>query len=181
MKTNFLQHRERQYFSMLAGGITAKNVLVVGVAQLYEFGYKDIRVFARTALEALSGYEKDSLIEHVCFTLHGAEYGLDEIEAFESEVAGLIDGITAGRIPKSIQKISIIEIESRRAQRLAQVLNELIPQGYVETNLTTYLQTSKEYVSEKFRSVGYSSAEKPHMFVAMPFRDELEDVYEYGI
>jgi len=163
------------------GGISANNVLVVGVTQLYEFGYKDIRVFSRTALEALSGHEKDGPIEHVCFTLHGAEYGLDEIEAFESEVAGLIDGITAGRIPNSIQRITIIEIEDRRAQRLTKVLCELIPLGYVEANLSTYLQTSKEYVSEKFRSVGYASSGKPHMFVAMPFRDELEDVYEYGI
>jgi len=28
---------------------------------------------------------------------------------------------------------------------------------------------------------GYDSDEKPHVFVAMPFRDELEDVYYLGI
>lgn len=106
---------------------------------------------------------------------------LNEIEAFESEIAGLIDGITADRMPKSIEKISIIEIEDRRAQSLTRILSELIPLGYVEASLRAYLQTSEEYVSEKFRSVGYSSADKPHMFVAIPFRDELEDVYEYGI
>jgi hypothetical protein len=163
------------------GGISPKNVLVVGVSRLYDFGYRDIRVFARTALEALTDHEKNSLIEHVCFTLHGAEYGLDEIEAFESEIAGLIDGITAGRIPKSIQRISIVEIDDRRAIRLKKVLRGLISPGYVETNLKSYLEASEEAVSERFRSVGYSSADKPHMFVAMPFRDEMEDVYEYGI
>jgi len=163
------------------GGINPKNILVVGVSNLYDFGYRDIRVFARTALEALTDNEKNSSIEHICFTLHGAEYGLDEIEAFESEIAGLIDGITAGRIPKSIQKISIVEIDNRRATRLKNVLRELIPLGYIETNLKSYLEASEEAVSERFRSAGYSSANKPHMFVAMPFCDEMEDIYEYGI
>ena len=163
------------------GGVLAKNILVVGVNQLYSFSYRDIRIFARTALSALSNADGNGPIEHVCFTLHGAGCGLDEIEAFESEVAGLIDGITAGNIPKSIQKISIVEIDKRRADRLTKVLRGLIPQGYVETNLRVYLQEAEESVSEKFRSVGYSSAEKPHMFVAMPFRDEMKDVYEYGI
>ena len=163
------------------GSISPKNILVVGVTKLYEFNYRDIRVFARTALEALADYEKNSTIEHICFTLHGAQCGLDEIEAFESEIAGLIDGITAGRIPKSIQRISIVEIDDRRATRLKNALRELIPLGYVETNLKSYLQASEVTVSERFRSVGYSSADKPHMFVAMPFRDEMEDVYEYGI
>ena len=32
-------------------------------------------------MEALSDYEKNAKAEHVCLTLHGAEYGLDEIEA----------------------------------------------------------------------------------------------------
>lgn len=163
------------------GSIRPKNILVVGVARLYEFSYKDIRIFARTALEVLADHEKAAGAEHVCFTLHGAGYGLDEIEAFESEIAGLIDGITAGRIPQSVQKISIVEVDERRASRLRSVLKELIPSGYVDANLKNYLETSEEAVSEKFRSVGYDSAQKPHLFVAMPFREEMDDVYEYGI
>ncbi len=163
------------------GSIRPKNILVVGVARLYEFSYKDIRIFARTALEVLADHEKAAGAEHVCFTLHGAGYGLDEIEAFESEIAGLIDGITAGRIPQSVQKISIVEVDERRASRLRSVLKELIPSGYVDANLKNYLEASEEAVSEKFRSVGYASAQKPHLFVAMPFREEMDDVYEYGI
>ncbi|MFO1145550.1 MAG: M17 family peptidase N-terminal domain-containing protein [Rhodospirillales bacterium] len=163
------------------GGVKAKSVLVVGVTRLSEFSYKDIRICARAALEALSEHEKDGAIEHVCFTMHGVQYGLDEIEAFESEIAGLIDGITACRIPKSIEGISIIEIDDRRAKSLGRALSELIPLGYIETNLKIYHETSAKYVHEKLRSVGYLSDDKPHMFVAMPFREELEDIYEYGI
>lgn len=163
------------------GGVSPRNILVVGVRQLSKFNYKDIRTFARTALEVLSEQERDVTIEHVCLTLHGAGCGLDEIEAFESEIAGLIDGITGGRIPKRIQRISIVEIDKRRASMLKGALTELIPRGYVEANLKSYLQQAKQEVSEKFRSVGYSSADKPHIFVAMPFQEEMDDVYDYGI
>ena len=161
------------------GGISASNVLIVGVKPLYDFNYKDIRSFARTALESL--IDQEASIQHVCLTLHGANYGLDEIEAFESEVAGLIDGITGGRFPKEIRKISIIEIDKKRADRLNKTLTELIPKGYIEVNLKSYLRDVKQEVSEKFRSVGYSSSDKPYIFIAMPFLAEMEDVYDYGI
>ena len=35
--------------------------------------------------------------------------------------------------------------------------------------------------SERLRAVGYASAGKAHVFVAMPFHEEMEDVYHYGI
>ena len=31
------------------------------------------------------------------------------------------------------------------------------------------------------RSVGYDSQSKPHIFVAMPFAEEMEDVFHFGI
>lgn len=166
------------YF-LARGGISANNILVVGVKSLYEFSYQDIRRFSRAALEELkSSGEK---IDHILFTLHGAGYGLDEIEAFESEVAGLIDSITSGTFPATLKKISIVERNERRAKLLIKNLMDLIPKGYIEVNLTKYLNDVEEDVSEKFRSVGYSSSEKPHIFVAMPFRDEMNDIYDYGI
>lgn len=159
--------------------IKSKNILVVGVKRLYEFSYPDIRKFARTALEKLG--EKDNTINHAVITLHGAGYGLDELEAFESEVAGMIDAITAGTFPYSLKKISIVEFDQRRAKSLVKSLEKLIPGGYVQANLPSYLANIEESVSEKFRSIGYSSSDKPHIFVAMPFRNEMEDIYDYGI
>ena len=34
---------------------------------------------------------------------------------------------------------------------------------------------------ERLRSAGYASASKPHIFVAMPFAEEMDDVYYFGI
>jgi hypothetical protein len=162
------------------GVVAASMLLVVGVTALSTFGYREIRQFARTSLEALAKDAPSDPISHICLTLHGAEYGLDEIEAFEAEVAGLIDSITAGRIPGSLREISIVEIDKRRSERLQSVLHDLIPRGYVETSLNEYLHSSDADVTERFRSAGYSSHEKPSIFVAMPFKHEMDDVYEYG-
>lgn len=167
-----------KYFSS-KGILGTKDILVIGVVQLYDFGYKDIRRFARSALQILS--KRREVIEHICFTLHGAEYGLDELEAFEAEVAGLIDGITTAEIPIPLKKITIVEIDKRRAMNLASALEGLLPRGYVEVDLTNYLNDLGEEASEKFRGAGYSSANKPHVFVAMPFKEDMEDVYHYGI
>ena len=35
--------------------------------------------------------------------------------------------------------------------------------------------------SERLRAAGYSSGTKAHVFVAMPFRDDMDDVFHYGI
>lgn len=166
------------YFSA-RGGIYAKNILVVGVKSLLDFSYSDIRRFSRTALEELQTCENS--VEHIILTLHGVGFGLDEIEAFESEVAGLIDAITSKTFPTTLKKISIVELDMRRAKQLTQSLTNLIPKGYIEVNLEKYLKNVKEDVSEKFRSVGYSSSDKPHIFVAMSFQEEMADIYDYGI
>ena len=166
------------YF-LARGGISANNILVVGVNSLFDFSYQDIRRFSRTALEKLQNQE--GRIEHIILTLHGAGFGLDEIEAFESEVAGLIDAITSGAFPTTLKKISIVERNVRRAKQLTRNLQDLIPIGYIEVNLEKYLKNVEENISEKFRSVGYSSSNKPYIFVAMSFLEEMEDIYDYGI
>ncbi len=161
------------------GALGVKYVLVVGVKSLYEFGYKDIRGFARASLKETSIYAPDA--KHVCITLHGIGYGLDEIESFQSEVAGLIDAITEGDAPKSLERITIIDKGDRRVASLQRTLTRIIPSGVVELNIEDYLDTLEQDASETFRTVGYTSEGKPHVFVAMPFRDEMEDIYEYGI
>src|SRR5262245_3887873 len=74
-----------------APGIRAKRVLFVGVVALYSFEYLEIREFSRRVLSTLAEEVPDA--KRVALTLHGAGYGLDEAEAFESEVAGLVDSI----------------------------------------------------------------------------------------
>ena len=62
--------------------IAARQILFVGVVPLYNFGYAEIRDFSRRVLSSLAGSAPQT--QRIALTLHGAGYGLDEREAFES-------------------------------------------------------------------------------------------------
>jgi hypothetical protein len=156
------------------GLVCAASVLFVGVKQLREFGYSNIRDFGRKTLTSLAGEAPQT--GHLALTLHGAGYGLDEREAFESEVAGLMDAVISGDFPPSLTRISIVERNPGRARRLQQSLEQLIAGGRISLD-----ERTRRSVDESLRSVGYSSASKPYVFVAMPFADSMDDVFHYGI
>jgi hypothetical protein len=100
-----------------SAAIGARNVLFVGVVDLYDFGYREIRDFGRRVLSALAGAAPQT--RHVAARVHGAGYGLEEIEAFEAELAGFLDAIGSGDIPKSLEKISVVECNPGRVARSA--------------------------------------------------------------
>jgi len=157
----------------------AEKVLFVGTPRLSDFGYKEIRDFAQQALAYLE--QSDSKPEEIAMTVHGVGYGLDEEEAFASQLAGLVDGITKGPCPASLQKIAIIESRSRRATLLKNLLDDTIPKGMVERDSVTFYRGIEEKSKEILSEVGYTSNNKAHVFIAMPYRDEMEDVWDYGI
>lgn len=159
--------------------LRASRVLLLGVEPLGDFGYPQIRNFARRALATLS--EQIPEARTVLLTLHGAGYGLDEVEAFESEVAGLFDAINAGLFPSSLERIAIVESDARRASKLARHLQDLVPGGQlsgVTARTAQRLPAGSQFI---LNNAGYASASKPHVFVAMPFAAEFDDLYHYGI
>ncbi len=162
------------------GAIAAGAVLFLGVVPLSKFRYQQIREFSRRALEELAG--KAPKTRHLALTVHGPGYGLDEVEAFEAEIAGLIDAVTTGHLPPALRAITVVERDRRRAARLQKALPRLLPRGFLfEARLDDYLKDLDQQSAEHFRSVGYASDAKPTVFVAMPFADEMLDVYQYGI
>jgi hypothetical protein len=155
-------------------GVKAASILFVGVVPLWEFDYERIRAFARKVLATLAGERPKT--KTVLVTVHGPGYGLDETEAFASQVAGFLDAIGSGDVPDALESIQIVERNKGRAARLQEALSELLP------GRGAPVQAARESaVVERLRSVGYASASKRHVFVAMPFADEMEDVYHYGI
>jgi len=161
------------------GVIEADAVLFVGVNPLRQFGYQEIREFGRKVLISLAGAAPE--IRHLCLTIHGPGYGLDEIEAFESEVAGLLDAIKSGDFPEELQRITIIERNVARATRLSDVLAHLLPRGLVEVGKGGEIKELGDKANEHLKSVGYASKNKQHIFVAMPFAEEMDDIFHYGI
>jgi len=106
---------------------------------------------------------------------------LDGEEAFSSQLAGIIDAVTSGQFPIGLQKISFLENARRRAPILQRVLNKLLPDGYIETDPQSYFGRIENSSKQVLREVGYTSESKPHIFVAMPFKDDMEDIWDYGI
>lgn len=156
--------------------LSAKNVLFVGVLPLYQFDYGQIREFASFAMQILAWKMADA--QHVAMTVHGIGYGLDEKESFLAQIAGLLDALNSQTIPDSLRQITIVERNQGRAARLQQILKNQLPlQSFADHQGSTEKFTG----SPAINSAGVLSNAKPHVFVAMPFSKEMEDVYRFGI
>lgn len=165
------------YITPTKDAVAARQVLFVGVGPLRQFGYREIRAFARKVLEALAGEMPH--VGHVALTIHGPGYGLDENEAFVSEIAGLLDAVGSGDYPSDLRQVTIVEANTGRANRLKTLLADLSASNLPHAVGGAAAPLAE--VSDRLRSVGYDSQSKPHAFVAMPFAAEMDDVFHYGI
>jgi hypothetical protein len=155
--------------------IEARKVAYIGVGPLGRFRYPQIRTFGRTALELAARASGPARV--ICTPIHGPGYGLDEREAFLSLVGGFLDAIERGAYPNDLQRIEIVELSSRRAKRLQDILStftgsssqvndqELSPRG---SQTFIFATASPQGLS----SFGAESEKKTKLFVAMPFSTE---------
>ncbi len=165
------------------GELEAPLALFLGTVRLGGFGYHEIRQFAMRALKAL---ESRSGLRHMVSTVHGPNYGLDEDEAVLAFTGGLVEAFQRGNGPEGLERITLVEIDSRRAHRLRKALArglggtsgvEALPGGggFRVQRMNAFVQ------APPLATAGTVSQAKPHAFVAMPFAPELEDTYHYGI
>jgi len=161
------------------GLLGARDVLFVGVAPLGQFGYAEIRDFARDALKALA--EKVPGAVHVAMTLHGGGFGLDETEAFRSLLAGVIEAWQDGNCPPALRRLSIVEHNEQRADRLRSQLEEILPRGLEGRSGAANARSTAALQTDALRTAGAGSRRKAHVFVAMPFAKEFDDRFHYGI
>jgi hypothetical protein len=161
------------------GALSADRLLILGVVDLYAFNYAEIREFGHEVLKVLQVEAPG--IRHVCLTLHGPGYGLDEAEAFRAEVAGLLDAISAGHYPRTLKRITIVEANPARAERLQRLLRDLTGAGSEDRSAEDRTAGLAASGLRALTSAGRGSAAKRHVFVAMPFAQEFDDLYHYGI
>lgn len=159
--------------------IPPQKVLFAGVEDLAQFGYPEIRNFARFALGAVANAERKA--RSISITLHGPGYGLDEVESFHAEVAGLIDAIQAGEAPPELAQIVFVELNRDRAGRLRTLLSYILPSGSIVIESGGSVVSLEKERADIVRTAGFESSRKVHVFVAMPFTEKMEDVFELGI
>lgn len=177
------------------GSITARHALFVGTVAMPEFRYEQIREFAATMLQILA--DEAPQTRHVATTVHGAGYGLDEAEACLALFAGCIEALQAGEYPPALERISFVDLLVERVERFRQTLDAHLAQldyvtriedknrwGYrlsvpaPSPHTTAIRPAAAETTLER---AGAFSETKPHAFVAMPFKKDMDDVFYYGI
>lgn len=133
------------------------------------------------------------ITRHLAMTIHGANCELDEIEAFLSQFKGYLDALQSGQFPPNLEKITIIDRNPQRVKRLHEAFEENFSHAHFisQTKDRWTYRLDKQQLNINFKSNQWSSkvsekAEiasevKPYVFVAMPFKKDMDDVYYYGI
>ena len=162
------------------GKIAAGQALFIGVPSLYQFDYGGIRKFAGQAMQILA--EEMPSAKHVAMTMHGINYGLDETECFLAQIAGLLDAFRSRSVSPFLQQVTIVERNQSRALRLQQVLKEHLPAESATESTTMYYRGEKSArPPSRIDAAGSQSNAKSHVFIAMPFCDDMEDTFVFGI
>ncbi|MBN8908212.1 MAG: hypothetical protein J0H99_16605, partial [Rhodospirillales bacterium] len=173
-----LKEGESQLVEHTSSRIRAQKVLFIGVADLHNFRYREIREFGREIISV--GSRLASSPEIIATTLHGTNYGLDEQEAFLALYQGIIDGLA--EFDHRIKEVLIVEREASLAKRLKRYASRpfLLQHKPPNTKQNKPLHTLQNSLSIEL-PVGELSEAKPHIFVAMPFADVYRDEWEIGI
>jgi hypothetical protein len=160
------------------GSVAAQYVLFVGTVPLRYFEYAEIREFARRAIKSIA--ELPSQVTTAAMTMHGVGAGLDEKEAFTAQVAGLLDALRRDEWPQYLERVRIIETSDKRTTRLGKVLEAIVPPK-LEAQMRGRAKVITSPGSSQLESAGIESRQKPHVFIAMQFGQETDDLFHYGI
>lgn len=173
------------------GAIAPSHVMFLGTSALAEFGYDEMRDFASHAIEVLT--KQDFNVRRLTTTIHGAGYGLDAEESLLNLVWGF-ESALAAHDNLTVREICFVEQSVRRADLLAAALRHrttsILPSPAPDTGQTSDAVFLPEFVASTLTrdseatvppNANTQSTQKRHVFVAMPFSEDFEDVYEFGI
>ena len=174
------------------GVIAPSRVMFLGTKPLAAFGYDEMQHFARRFIEVLAGLALPLRV--VTTTVHGSGYGLDSGESLQRLIRGFQEGLVKARQTR-IEKIVFLTLGEREERTLSSVLAGMVSSP---NTITTTLQGTD--MGAKLSGAGANSSpeivktqdgdqakrvrsgvDKKRVFVAMPYSDEFENVFEFGI
>jgi hypothetical protein len=161
-------------------GVRARTLLMIGTPSIDQFGYREIREFGKRALSVAAAERLHA--RELCLTLHGVGFGLDETEALQAELAGVLDALQAGLAEPTLEAVKILERDADRAERMKAVLDDIrSPAAARRTDPSDMSPSAIGTLQETLESAGRDTATRPHAFIAMPFHTAYEDRFHYGI
>jgi hypothetical protein len=169
-------------------------VLLLNTPSISKFNYRHVREFSSNTLRMLS--EHLPYCKHLLMVIHGAEYGLDEIESAFAQLGGILDAMEKGDLPNGLERISMISNNRSRIRNIRSAFENSLGKSPYVTKLgikrnLAYLITAKlnevygydryKYISKSIKTAGIKSESKESIFVAMPFRKDMYDLFRFGI
>ncbi len=178
------------------GRLAPARVMFLGTPDLTAFDYDEIQGFAQRFIEILSSLSMP--LKVLTTTVHGGGYGLDEGESLQRLICGFQRGLSAAS-STDIGKIEFLTNDERAKRTLESVLTQMdlpaeIPNSEhvgITHAATDPGQLELEKEDHGIRQTDAASMEeiqrvdavarKKSVFVAMPYSEEFENVYEFGI
>jgi len=181
------------------GIIVPKRVLFLGTPPLGGFDYSEMEVFARRAIEKI--VDLGLPVQVLTTTVHGAGYGLDSGEALQRLVQGFREGLSKQSL-RTLERIIFLTLEKREDRMLNKALEAVatVADATAETTLTARKNSGKYTLPRQettiwsanrgaesggavasFREPRSTTVSKRRIFVALPFSEEFQNVYEFGI
>jgi hypothetical protein len=185
------------------GDILSKKILFVGVSPAQDFDYEQIRQFSFLVLKSL---ERDNSIRDLAMTIHGIGFGLDETESAYAQLGGILDALRESHFPKQLKRISVVDKNEDRVIRLRKVFDKILSKSdfafkseseekwsyNINPNFwskkSSFNQTmpvkpkdSETIGIKEIDTAGVQTRNKPVVFVAMPFKKEMNNLFYFGI
>jgi hypothetical protein len=168
------------------GLVGASRALFLGITPPVQFDYRSIREFAVRMMTVLKAETPEC--RHACLTVYGIGRGLDESECALALLRGFVLAIKRGSIPPLLERVSICEIGRKRVLRIQNRLSAYLNIAGFAVQTTEAGAWGYDILREDRTRKGWlarleeeNDAPKPHAFIAMPFREDLDDIYYYGI
>jgi hypothetical protein len=177
------------------GAIAPRRVMLLGTPPPSSLTYNEMEIFGLRAIKTIADLRLT--VRSMTTIVHGTGYGLDGGEALERLVRGFEEGLCRHE-SLDIRTITFLALKERSVRMLISALDavqnrpdKLISESAVggqplseggpvgapqETPSGTEAIPGWASVSPRAGSLG-----KKRVFVAMPFSEEFENVYEFGI
>jgi hypothetical protein len=162
--------------------------MFLGTVDLFDFDYDQMRLFSRRALQIL--VQQGVTLDVLTTTVHGGGYGLDVGEAAQSLVLGFSEGLMKHAAGK-VRKICFVDRGESVVRLISAAIGELgvghrfetiqPPRTDEKRSFTSGDRLAAENWADAKRRADAMQTPKEHVFVAMPFSEQFEDVYEFGI
>lgn len=168
------------------GTLSPDRVLFLGTPRLGAFTYGEMQRFARQAIEVISGLPGP--VRTMTTTIHGTGFGLDGGEALQCLVRGFREGLALYRT--ALESITFLTLSGRQKRMLRRAIEHLDRETSEVDDRQRPIPSGPEPVPDPRpetpalappAATAASPDEKKRVFVAMPFSEEFQNVYEYGI